>query len=210
MGSGVEDERNRDAITTKVTKAYLTYVIMPLWIVPGFLDWAYHRRAKIEDTSGTHESMIHSMMMASIGVPALFGLLCEVNAGLLATFAGAFAVHEALVIWDVGYANGRREVSPGEQHCHSFLEVLPFMSLSYMLCTHWDQALALTGAGPDRPRWSLEPKREPLPPLFVAGLLGAITLCIGLPYAEELVRCFRTDRTLAPHKKPPKGKAPAT
>ncbi|GAC1387936.1 MAG: hypothetical protein NVSMB31_01060 [Vulcanimicrobiaceae bacterium] len=200
MEKSESEAQRRDALTTKFTKAYLTYVIMPLWIVPGFMDWIYHRRSKIEKTSGTHESMIHALMMTSIGAPAIMGLLLEVDALVLCTFIAAFATHEALVIWDVAYASKRRDVTPSEQHCHSFLEVLPFMSLSFMLCQHWDQALALVGVGPESPRFKLEPKREPVPPAFVAGLLAAITLFIGLPYAEELVRCYRTDGTLAPHK----------
>ncbi|GAC1614353.1 MAG: hypothetical protein NVS9B12_15210 [Vulcanimicrobiaceae bacterium] len=199
-----------DAMTSQVTKAYLTYGIMPLWIIPGFCDWLFHRKTKIEKTSGTHESLIHALMMTSIGVPAAAGLLCEVNALVLSSFVAAFIAHEALVIWDADYANGRRYISPGEQHCHSFLEVLPFTSLSFMLCVHWDQALALAGIGPQAPRFTLEPKKEPLPAAYVAALFGAITLFVGLPYAEELMRCYRADGTLGPRKKPAQPPSPAT
>ncbi|MDQ6929186.1 MAG: diguanylate cyclase [Candidatus Eremiobacteraeota bacterium] len=204
------EAEKKDATTAKITKAYLTYVVMPLWIVPGFGDYLFHRKTKIEKTSGTHESLIHGLMMTSIGVPALMGLLCEVNALAIATFLGAFVVHEALVIWDADYANGRRYISPGEQHCHSFLEVLPFTSLSFMLCVHWDQALALAGIGPEPPRFNVEPKKEPIPPAFVGGLLLAIGLFIALPYAEEFVRCYRSDRTLGPRKRPANPPAGAT
>ena len=31
------------------------------------------------------------------------------------------------------------EVRPAEQHIHSFLESLPFMAMSALLCLHWDQ-----------------------------------------------------------------------
>lgn len=186
--------KKSDAETTKFTKAYLTYVLMPLWIAPGFADYLFHRRTKIQETSGWRESLLHNLMMGAIGAPALAGLLCEINAGLLASFAGSFVLHELLTIWDVGYAYGRREVSPAEQHAHSFLEVLPFTTLSFTLVMHWDQALALAGMGPEPPRFGLEPKREPLPPAYVATLLGAIAAFIAIPYAEELVRCLTYDK----------------
>ncbi|MDP9018371.1 MAG: diguanylate cyclase [Candidatus Eremiobacteraeota bacterium] len=203
MKSDDEEAARRDAQTTKFTKAYLTYVIIPMWIVPGFVDWIFHRRTKIEKTSGTHESVLHALMMTTIGLPATLGLFLEVNAGMLSAFIAAFVAHEALSIWDVSYAAKLREIPPNEQHCHSFLEVLPFMSLSFMLCQHWDQALALVGLGPDPPSFKIERKHEPLPGAYVAGLLSAITLFVILPYAEELVRCYRADGTLQAHDKRP-------
>jgi hypothetical protein len=33
----------------------------------------------------------------------------------------------------------------------------------------------------------------------VTDILGAELIAVGLPYAEELWRCYRTDRTLAAH-----------
>lgn len=49
------------------------------------------------------------------------------------------------------------------------------------------------------PRFVLRPKRPPLSRRYVTGILGAELLAVGLPYAEELWRCYRTDRTLAAH-----------
>jgi hypothetical protein len=39
-------------------------------------------------------------MFAETGVPVLLGLFCEVNAGVLATAAGAVGVHSATAYWD--------------------------------------------------------------------------------------------------------------
>ncbi|MFF2147014.1 hypothetical protein [Kitasatospora sp. NPDC058190] len=38
---------------------------------------------------------------------------------------GAALAHGATALWDVALATGEREVTPIEQHIHSFLEVLP-------------------------------------------------------------------------------------
>ena len=51
-------------------------------------DWWCHRRTDIEHTAGPTESAIHALMMAEAGVPALRGLFCEVNAGVLAATYG--------------------------------------------------------------------------------------------------------------------------
>lgn len=182
-----------------VTNGYLLFVVLPMWIIPGFGDWLCHRASKIEQTSGTHESLTHSLMMTCVGVPTLMALFLEINAGMLLLFLGAFLAHEAVVIWDVAYAAGRREVTPTEQHFHSFLEVLPFMSLSFLLCVHYDQALALTGRMKERPVFSLRPKSNPASPLYITTILGMTGLFLGLPYAEELARCYSVDGTFAPH-----------
>ena len=183
-------------------RGYLLYVLLPLWLVPGFGDYLYHRRSKIERTSGTHESLLHSLQMTTIGIPVLLALLAEINALLLAVMAAALVAHESLTIWDVDYAAKLREVTPGEQHCHSFLEVLPFSALSVAICLHPAQALALIGRGDESPRFGLEPKKKPLQPGYIAAILAAVTGCIALPYAEELLRCFRVDRTLRGHAEP--------
>jgi hypothetical protein len=196
------DKGQRDDGVAKATQAYLLYVALPIWTIPGFGDWICHRRTKIEHTSGTHESLTHALMMTAVGIPALMALLLEVNASTILALFGGFVVHEGIVIWDVAYAAGRRKVTPTEQHFHSFLEVLPFMSLSFVLCLHWDQVVALLGKGPSRPSFAIRPKESPIHPAYLVGIGAVITSLIAVPYAEELIRCFRVDRSLAPHKRP--------
>ncbi|MBE3559344.1 MAG: diguanylate cyclase [Ktedonobacteraceae bacterium] len=172
---------------------------MPLWMGAGLLDWYHHRYTNIEKTAGTHESMIHSLMMTEAGLPIMAGLFLEVNALTLALMIVAFFAHEATAFWDVAYAEGLREVTPNEQHTHSFLEVIPFMAVSVMICLHWDQFCALMGTGDEPPRFELRPKRYPLSRRYVNAILTAVVATVALPYAEEFWRCYRVDRTLAAH-----------
>jgi hypothetical protein len=188
-----EQRRQKEQLAARAMQTYLLYVLLPLWTIPGFGDYLCHRRTKIESTSGTQESITHSLMMGSIAVPAVLALLFETNALTLVVGAGALAFHELVVVWDVAYAAQRRYVSVTEQHFHSFLEVLPFATFSFLLCLRADQVLALARIGKEKPDFRLRWKAEPAPPAYVAALLAAITLSIGLPYAEELLRCVRVN-----------------
>lgn len=187
------ERAKKQQLAARAMQMYLLYVLLPLWTIPGFGDYVCHRRSKIESTSGTQESITHSLMMASIGVPAVLALLFETNALTLAVGAGALAFHELVVLWDVAYAARRRPVTVTEQHFHSFLEVLPFTTFSFLLCLRADQAFAMLGLGNEKPDYALRLKDEPPPAAYVAGLLAAITLSIGIPYAEELLRCVRVN-----------------
>src|SRR5664279_4090724 len=85
----------------RATQSVLLFGILPLWIVPGFLDYLFHRKSSIQTTSGTHESLIHAMQMTSIGIPTLMALLLEINASVIATTITASVIHEALTLWDI-------------------------------------------------------------------------------------------------------------
>jgi hypothetical protein len=178
------------------TRRMLLSVVLPLWSAAGLADWWMHRRSDIEHTAGARESAIHSLMMAEGGVPLLLGLFCEPNAGVLATAATALGAHEATAVWDVSYAESRRRVTPAEQHIHSLLEVVPLMATASLAALHWDQALALVGRGPARASFRLRPKTRPLSTRTKAGVIATVVLLGAVPYAEELVRCLRADRSL--------------
>ncbi|MGW7792056.1 diguanylate cyclase, partial [Streptomyces tricolor] len=110
------------ADVSDVTTRFLLYGLLPGWFLPGLADWAMHRRTRIEDTAGTKESLIHSLMMAEVGVPIALTLRYEVNPLLLSVQLGAAAVHEATALWDVRTAvDSDRVVNPVELHNHSFL-----------------------------------------------------------------------------------------
>ena len=109
----------------------------------------------------------------------------------------ALLAHEVTAIWDVAYAEQRREVSPSEQHVHSFLEVGPLMATILLSVLHWDQVLALFGRVPTKASFAFRPKQKPLGRGYVRGVLGAILLTGVIPYAEELWRCWRVRPTLA-------------
>ncbi|ANS69158.1 diguanylate cyclase/phosphodiesterase [Streptomyces lincolnensis] len=183
------------------TTRYLLYGLLPSWFVPGLADWAMHRRTRIEDTAGTKESLIHSLMMAEVGIPIAFTLRYEVNPLLLIVQLGGAAVHEATALWDVKTAvDSDREVRPVEQHIHSFLESLPFGALASLMCLHADQVGSLLRGGRGDPdAWRLVPRRRPLSRGYLAGIGLAIGTCVLLPYGEELLRCARTARRNRKH-----------
>lgn len=173
-----------------VTIRYLMYVLVPAWFVPGVADWVMHRRSRIEQTSGLRESLIHALMMSEIAVPVTLVLLCEVNPALLALCTAAGLVHEGTAIWDVRAAtDGGREVRPAEQHIHSFLESLPFMAISALLCLHWDRVTD-PGARLAPPR--LRARR--LPAGYLAAVFSGVAALVAAPYAEEALRCARNRR----------------
>jgi hypothetical protein len=176
-----------------VTIRYLMYVLLPAWLVPGLADYLMHRRTRIERTSGLRESAIHALMMAEISVPVLLTLLCEVNPLLLVISAATAGLHEATAIWDVRSAvGGGREVRPAEQHIHSFLESLPFMAISALLCLHWDQVAGVRQGWAGASAWRLRLRRRRLAGGYLASVLGAVAAVIAGPYAEELWRCATT------------------
>jgi hypothetical protein len=96
-------------------------------------------------------------------------------------------------ILDDAYADGRREVTPTEQHMLGFLEGVPLMATAFLTVLHWDQARAVAGRG-GRPDWRIRTKRRPLSVRYRAAIVGAVTGLVALPYGEELVRCLRAAR----------------
>jgi hypothetical protein len=195
-------ERRRREGIDDATRRALQGFVLPIWVGAGLADWWCHRRTDIEHTAGATESAIHAAMMIEGGLPAMLGLFCEVNAGVLALTYAALTVHELTAVWDVAYADGRREVTPTEQHVHGFLERVPLMATVMLTVLHWDQARALFGITGD-PDWRIRSKRRGLSARYRLGVLGGVAAFIALPYGEELVRCVRarTDRS-SPHTRP--------
>ncbi|MFB9536636.1 MULTISPECIES: diguanylate cyclase [Streptomyces] len=199
MSTDQAKESSASGVTVDVgdaTTRYLLYGLLPSWFVPGVADWVMHRRTRIEETAGTKESLIHSLMMAEVGIPIALTLRYEVNPLLLSVQLGGAAVHEATALWDVRTAvKSEREVKPIEQHIHSFLESLPFGALAALMCLHADQVKSLLRGGEGDPdAWRLVPRRRPLSRGYLAGIAAAIGTCVLLPYGEELLRCVRTGR----------------
>jgi hypothetical protein len=188
------ESRRRQGVEDATRRALQGFV-MPLWVGAGLADWWCHRRTDIEHTAGTAESVVHSAQMMEGGLPVLLGLFCEINAGALALTYASLVVHELTAIVDVAYADGRREVTPTEQHVHGFLERVPLMATAFLSVLHWDQARSLVGGSED-PDWRLKPKRRPVSRRYRATLLATVTGLVALPYAEELIRCLRADPPL--------------
>jgi len=171
---------------------FLLYGVLPLWFVPAVADWVMHRRSRIEDTSGTRESLVHALMMTEAGVPVTLGLMAEVNPLALTVIAGTAVAHGATALWDVKIATDAREVTVVEQHVHSFLEVLPLTAAAFTACLHWDQVRRVFDGGPRRSEdWTLRPKNPRLSTPYLAAFGLGVAACVAVPYGEELVRCVR-------------------
>jgi hypothetical protein len=171
--------------------AILMFLVYPLWVAAGLVDWFCHRRTAIERTSGLKENLMHLAMTAEVGLAMLAVALLEVNAAVLLIVLLAYVVHELTVYWDLHYTTPLRRVGPFEQMVHSVLEMLPLLSLALLAVTQWDQALALVGMGSDAADFSLQRKAEPWPRSYLLAAVAAGLLFNVVPLLEEGWRCWR-------------------
>lgn len=169
-----------------------TYFILPVWISAGFLDYLWHRRTRIETTTGVKESVIHQLMMLEGAPVVLSALFLEINVTVLALVIAFAVVHELTVLWDLKFTAPLRPIPAGEQVTHTFLEAPPFLIAAAAISTHWDQFLALLGHG--RGRRGLRLQQPPLPWSDVLLTLAALTCIDALPHVEELWRCIQAQR----------------
>src|SRR5947209_19663713 len=170
------DERGRHMQAADLTQLVLMYFVLPLWLAAGFADYLCHRASNIATTSGAKESVLHFLQFGEMAIPILAAIFLEINALVLAVGIGCFLLHEATALWDVSYASQMREVTPLEQHVHSFLEMLPLMGLVMIAVLHWGQFLALFGLGSEAPRFTLALKPDPLPWTYVISVLVAVVV----------------------------------
>lgn len=168
----------------------IQYFLVPIWSAAGLADWWCHKRSAIESTTGSRETIMHLLMLGEAAVPVLLGLLLEINPLLLSAMIAAFFLHEATAMWDVDYAVTQRDVSPLEQHVHSFLELVPLAAVMLVSLLHWPQFKALSGLEVAAPS-TLRLKRKPLAGAYIVGALAAMVAFGVLPYSEELWRDWR-------------------
>ena len=179
---------------TKAMRRLTTYFIVPVWVGAGFADYIWHRRTRIETTSGLEESFTHALMMVEAGPAVLSPLFLEVNAGVLAWMIFFSVAHELTVLYDLWYTAPRRAVPAGEQVTHTFLEAPPFMVTAAAISTNWDQFLALVGRGRERARFEIRLQRPPVPLSGVLLMFAALTLLGAVPHTDELWRCMRAKK----------------
>lgn len=172
----------------------LMYFVVPLWITVGAIDWWCHRRTDIEHTTGVKESLIHLLMFAEVGIPMTAALLLEINALVIALMIGIFFLHEATALWDVSYAVSKREVSPIEQHVHSYLELVPLLALILVAVMHHEQFMALFGLGTEVADYTVALKAKPLPTGYLMAVFAGAALFSVLPYVTELRRGMKARR----------------
>jgi hypothetical protein len=170
---------------------YLAFFLFPLWLIAGVADYLCHRWTDIGHTSGLKESALHVVQALEVGIPLLAGLLLEINALVLAVMIAGVIAHLLTAVWDISYTAPRRHISPFEQHVHSYLEFIPVMALSAVALLNWEQFAGLFGQGVQEADFSLRLKREPIPGVYLALVLGAIGVLQGVPLIEEFWRSWR-------------------
>src|SRR3954469_16767154 len=188
---GGESKDRAMSMEAEVTRTVLMYFVLPLWLVAGFADYLCHRASNIATTSGPKESLIHLLMLTEISIAVVTAMAFEINAAVILLMIVVWALHEATAVWDVTFAHHRREVTPIEQWVHSYLGVLPLLSLVLVVVLHWSQFLALFGLGTELPRFEIIWKEPPLPWAYVMPIIAATVLFEVLPYFEELIRGLR-------------------
>lgn len=166
---------------------FLLYVLLPLWLLVGFADWACHRAQRIEATSGEHESRLHLLMLGELGLGVAAALLLEITtavAGLLVVLAVA---HELTVWRDLAWTAGKRHIPIVEQWVHGLQQAIPWAALVAVLLLNPQAASGLVGlADPD---WSLRLKADPLPLPWLLAFAAGGALLVLLPFVEEYRRC---------------------
>ena len=178
----------------EATRYVLMYFIMPLWLLAAFADWLCHRASDIEHTSGPKETLIHIALFTEMAIPILLVMNFEVTALVIAVMILFWALHEATAVYDVFFAVDHREVTPIEQWVHSYLGVIPLLSLVLVVTLNWSQFLALFGLGVEPARFDLTWKEPQLPVWYHAAVLLGTFLLVALPYGNELARGLRVTK----------------
>jgi hypothetical protein len=160
----------------------LVGVLYPLWLLAGLFDYWCHRQTDIGRTSGTTESWLHIAQFASLALFLSFACFLAITLPVAVAMAVAVFAHSALSYIDVSYTQGRRHISPFEQHVHGFLDVLPFVALCLIVVLNWEEVRSA--------EWSIRLKDQRLPTEQLGWLLGSFALA-GVPIIEELSRTWR-------------------
>lgn len=161
-------------------------VVFPAWLLAGVLDYAIHRRQRIETTAGPYESALHLLQAMQVGVPVLVVLFLDITATTWGVILAAVALH-ALTSWrDTCYASSVRPVGPAEQKAHAVLDTVPWGVVVLLALMHRDALAGLVGPG--AADWGVRLRPRPFPPAVVVAVLVA-SLAGGLaPALWELAR----------------------
>lgn len=164
----------------------LAAVVLPVWWAGGLLDYAIHRRQRIEHTAGPYESALHLLQAFEVGVPVLVVLFLEITATTFAVLLLAVVVH-ALTSWrDTCYATSVRLIGPAEQKAHAVLDMVPWFALALIAVIHRDALAPLLGHG--SADWSLRLRDAPFEPAVIAYVLVGSVGAGVVPALLELAR----------------------
>jgi hypothetical protein len=123
-------------------EALLLWGIYPLWLLAGAGDYLCHRQTDIEHTSGSGESWFHLLQFLALLLALAAGALLEVNAVVFGIMVTLVLAHSVLAHMDISYTDGRRYISPLEQHIHGFMAVLPLVATALFGVLHWEAIAA--------------------------------------------------------------------
>lgn len=164
-------------------ESLLLWGVYPLWLLAGAGDYLCHRQTDIEHTSGSVESWYHLVQFLVLLIVFAAAVLLEMNAYVFVAMAILVLAHSVLAHMDVSYTDGRRYISPLEQHIHGFMDVLPLVAVAIFGVLHWNEI----SAGLKSPLLSLA---TPVTSARIL-LLASFAVLAGVPILEELVRTRR-------------------
>lgn len=164
---------------------FLTWVLYPLWLIGGAVDYICHRRTDIQHTSGIHESWLHVAQFATIALVFASAVLLEITLPVIIVLIGLVIAHTVLSFIDVSYTLGRRHISTSEQHAHGLLNVVPLIAVGLLAILNWQALLAPSDEA------AVRLKDEPLAATHVVTLLGSFIVLAGGPVMEEWLRTYR-------------------
>ncbi len=172
-----------DMTLRPLLEALLVWGIYPAWLLAGAGDYLCHRQTEIEHTSGSAESRYHLLQFLVLLIAFAAAVLLEMNAVVFVAMVILLLAHSVLAHMDLSYTDGRRYISPLEQHVHGFMEVLPLVALAIFGVLHWGEI----SAGLSSPILSLAT------PVSTASilLLASFAVLAGAPILEELMRTRR-------------------
>jgi hypothetical protein len=173
----------------------LGYLIYPVWLLVGVVDYASHQRTHIAVTSGLGEAMFHIAQTALIGVAVLLVLFVEINALSLSIIAACVLTHTVMAYWDIAYSDKRRCISPLEQFAHAFQITLPIFALALLVFLYWLvpherlPRFELPTNG-----WNLTPRGDPFDLRVTLAVIGTSAVLGVAPALVEFVQSWRAGK----------------
>jgi len=157
----------------------LLYVIYPLWLIAGAIDYWCHRRTNIVATSGVVESLLHIAQFATIAIVFAMAVLLQPTMAMIVVIGLVSVLHLVLSYIDVAYTQRKRYISPLEQHAHGFLDVLPIIAVCVLAILALSDPTAGTG---------FITRLHDVQAGVLAWLLGSFAIIAGGPVIEEFLR----------------------
>jgi NADH:ubiquinone oxidoreductase subunit 6 (subunit J) len=164
---------------------FLAWVLYPLWLIGGAVDYVCHRRSDIQHTSGIQESWLHVAQFLTMALVFVSAVVLQITLPVVVALVILVVAHTVLSFIDVSYTLGRRHISPSEQHAHGLLNVVPLVAIGLLAILNWQTLLAPSTDSVVRL------KDEPLSATHVAMLLGSFGVFAGGPVLEEWLRTYR-------------------